>query len=146
MSVRLWYFASIMGMIIDLDFPAATTALPRAPHERKFRPRIETDTPIVPRAVAMSVWAEACAWLGEELPRQWANRLAARADTIYRRNPHFRARLQRGGDAGRDWLWAFTRHWLAARIKQYRPELHVRLPASYNVGGDLPERRELPGK
>ena len=130
-----------MGMIVDLDFPAATTALPPRARERQRRPRLETDTPIVPRAVAMSVWAETCAWLGEELPRQWVNRLAAHANVIYARNPHFRKILQRSGNTGRDWLWAFTRHWLAARIKKHRPELHARLPQSYNVGGDLPAYR-----
>jgi hypothetical protein len=128
-------------MIFDLDFPAATTVTPPRDREWQRRPRIEADTPIVPRAVAMSVWTEAGAWLDEELPRQWVNRLAARANAIYARNPRFRETLQRSGTAGRDRLWAFTRHWLAAQIKKHRPELHARLPASYNVGGELPERR-----
>jgi len=33
-------------------------------------PRIELDTPIVPRAVAEGVWEEAGVWLGQPLPRR----------------------------------------------------------------------------
>ena len=127
-----------MGLIFDLDYPAAPPAAPSRAGKRKERPRIEADTPIVPRAVAMSVWAEACAWLDEELPREWVNRLAVRANVIYARNPRFRRSLRRRDNAGRDWLWAFTRHWLAARIKKRRPELYLRLPQTYSIGGDLP--------
>lgn len=129
-----------MGMIIDLEYPAATAAAPSRGRGLKERPRIEADTPIVPRAVAMSVWAEACAWLEAPLPRTWVNRLAARANAVYARNPRFRQTINRPGPAGRDWLWAFTRHWLAAMILKHRPDLHARLPQTYNAGGDLPER------
>ena len=85
--------------------------------QRRAR-RIEEDTPIVPRA--------------------WRRRLAIRADRVYRRNAHFRDLMGRSGDAGRDWLWAFTRHWLAALLRKHHPELHRRLPAEYNVGASLP--------
>ena len=129
-----------MGLIFDLDHPAAMPATPSRARER--RPRIEADTPIVPRAVAASVWVEACAWLKVELPRAWVNQLATRANAIYARNPRFRQTIRRHGDAGRDWLWAFTRHWLAAMIRKHRRELHARLPDSYNVGGDLPARHQ----
>lgn len=125
-----------MGMIFDLDDPAMP-ALPPRRRGRKRRLRIEADTPIVPRAVAMSVWEEACVWLDEELPRAWAHRLAARANVIYARNPRFRQIIRGHGNAGRDWLWAFTRHWLAARIQKYRPDLYVRLPRNYSVGGGI---------
>jgi hypothetical protein len=128
-----------MGMIFDLDNPTARPAPSRRPRDRKSAPRIEFDTPIVPRAVAMSVWEEASVWLHEELPREWVNELAIRANVIYGRNPHFRRLLRRRGHLGRDWLWAFTRHWLAALIWKYRPSLHARLPARYSVGGDLPQ-------
>lgn len=129
-----------MGMIFDLDYPATLPSAPSRRPARKNRPHIETDTSIVPRAVAESVWEETCVWLDEELPRRWVWRLTARANAIYARNPHFRQVVRRPGNAGRDWLWAFTRHWLAAMIRKHRPELHARLPAAYNVGGDLPER------
>ena len=130
-----------MGTIIDLDFPAATTALPpRRQRQRKLHPRIEVDTPIVPHAVATFVWEEACVWLQEELPREWVTRLTVRANLLYARNARFRALLQRDGDIGLDGLWAFTRHWLAALLKKYRPGLYAKLPASYSGGAVLPAK------
>jgi hypothetical protein len=101
-------------------------------------PRIEHDTPLVPQAVASAVWAEASQWLGEELPQAWRVRLTQRAEAVYASNPRVRRRLQGPGNGGRDWLWAFTRHWLAALISKQRPALYARLPASYSVGQPLP--------
>jgi hypothetical protein len=89
----------------------------------------------------VSVWAEACAWLDEELPREWIRRLAVRADVIYFHNPRFRRKIRGQGNAGRDWLWMFTRHWLAAMILKRSPQLYARLPAAYSIGRDLPDRR-----
>lgn len=102
------------------------------------RRRIRKDTPIVPRAVAEAVWEEACVWLHTELPRAWVRQLAVKAELTYSRNGAFQKRLQQQGDAGRDWLWAFTRHWLAAMIRKHRQDLHSRLPAEYNIGANLP--------
>lgn len=105
---------------------------------RPLRRRIQNDTPIVPRAVAEAVWQEANVYLRTELPRPWARRLAVRAQLVYQRNAQFRELLRRDGDAGRDWLWAFTRHWLAALIAKQLPELHARLPGDYHTGRELP--------
>jgi hypothetical protein len=102
--------------------------------------RIQQDTPIVPAAVALGVWEEASQWLGEELPRAWLVRLLGRAEAVYASNARFRRRLHAEGDNGRDWLWAFTRHWLAALIWQQRRELYARLPASYSAGHALPPK------
>ncbi len=129
-----------MGMIYDLDYPAAPTATAPRVRERKCHPRIETDTPIMPRAVAMSVWAEASAWLNESLPTEWIRRLAVRANVIYAHNPRFRQSLHGRANTGRDYLWAFTRHWLATLIRRHRREWYARLPVIYRVGGDLPAR------
>jgi len=102
-------------------------------------PRIEHDTPLVPQAVASAVWEEASLWLGEELPRAWRVRLTERAEAVYASNPRVRRRLRSPGNGGRDWLWAFTRHWLAALIWKHRRPLYSRLPASYSVGHPLPQ-------
>lgn len=151
-----------MGMIIDLESPVAMLAINRAvrkrktvpssglnmrlrpavncaPCRRKLKPdpRIETDTPIVPRAVAVSVWAEARAWLNEELPVRWIDLLTDRAQRVYARRAGFRRKIRRKGDLGRDSLWVFTRHWLAALIREHRPEWHTRLPQRYKLGGGL---------
>src|SRR3989442_11855097 len=75
-------------------------------------PRIESDTPIVPRAVMEAVCEEAGVWLGQPLPRRWIRELTARANTVYAHNPRFRRKVRARGARGRDYLWAFTRHWL----------------------------------
>jgi hypothetical protein len=89
--------------------------------------------------VAEAVWQEASVYLKAELPRAWVRRLTIRANVVYQRNARLRALLRKDGDAGRDWLWAFTRHWLAARLRAHRHDLYARLPASFCMGGDLPE-------
>jgi hypothetical protein len=104
-------------------------------------PRIEQDTPIVPQAVASAVWKEASLWLGEELPRAWLHRLTERAEAVYASNERIRRRLRGPGNGGRDWLWAFTRHWLAALIWKRRRALYARLPARYSVGHSLPQEQ-----
>jgi hypothetical protein len=111
---------------------------PSAIHGWAGPARIEQETPLVPRAVASGVWQEAVVWLGEELPRQWQARLTERAEALYASNARVRRQLRSPGNAGRDWLWAFMRHWLAALLWQHRPDLHARLPASFNVGRPLP--------
>ncbi|MBI4662937.1 MAG: hypothetical protein HY735_29360 [Verrucomicrobia bacterium] len=103
-------------------------------------PQIETDTPIVPRAVAEAVWDEASVWLGEPLPRRWRRELIEQANTVYASNARFRRTLRRNGDAGRDWLWAFMRHWLSALIRRHRPQVHPLLPQAYNLGHPLPSK------
>jgi hypothetical protein len=119
-----------------------TDAMIHGPIARPPRRRIQNDTPIVPRAVAEAVWEEACVHLKTELPRTWVRRLVIRANLVYQRNRQFRELLRKDGDAGRDWLWAFTRHWLAAMIWRHRSDLHSRLPAEYAVGQALPIVRE----
>ena len=146
-----------MGYLIELDPPASFLAAacrpPAAALRRRPPPRledltpldafettrIEDETPLLPRVVAEAVWEEASVWLGEQLPRDWINQLSAMAQAVYARNPRFRSLLRRRGNAGRDWLWSFTRHWLCGLVYQHRPELHRLLPASYNVGRALPQ-------
>ena len=106
--------------------------------------RIESDTPIVPRAVMEAVCEEAGVWLGQPLPRRWVRELTAYANTVYAHNPRFRRKVRAPGDRGRDYLWAFTRHWLAGLMWEQRPQLHARLPNSYSVGHPLPPKPSVP--
>jgi hypothetical protein len=107
-------------------------------------PRIESDTPIVPRAVMEAVLEEAGVWLGQPLPRRWIRELTARANTVYANNPYFRRNVCATGDKGRNYLWAFTRHWLSGLMWKCRPQIHTRLPHSYSVGHPLPPKPLLP--
>jgi len=128
-----------MKNLVDCAPPAArSTPSSRA----RRRSGIERTTPLVAAAVAHGVWSETCVWLGEELPRSWIARLVVKAETVYANNTHFRALLRRPGDIGRDWLWAFSRHWLAALLKRHRPALYARLPGDYSRGHPLPPARE----
>jgi len=106
--------------------------------------RIESDTPIVPRAVMEAVCEEAGVWLGQPLPRRWVRELTAYANTVYAHNPRFRRKVRAPGNRGRDYLWAFTRHWLAGLMWERRPQLHARLPNSYSVGHPLPPKPSIP--
>ncbi len=85
------------------------------------------------------MWSEAGVFLGEALPQDWARRLVTKADTVYQHNERFRRMMRASGTAGRDWLWVFMRHWLAARLYKHRPDLYARLPASYAKGEPLPD-------
>jgi hypothetical protein len=103
-------------------------------------PRIELETPIVPSAIAVAVVEEAGVWLGQPLPRRWIRELTAYANTVYAHNPSFRRRLRGQGTTGRDYLWAFVRHWLTGLMWERRPQLHARLPADYCVGRPVPPK------
>jgi len=107
-------------------------------------PRIELDTPIVPRAIAAAVVEEAGVWLGQPLPRRWVRELTAYANTVYAHNPRFRRKVRGAGNRGRDYLWAFTRHWLAGLMWERRPQLRARLPNTYCVGHPLPPEPAVP--
>ena len=107
-------------------------------------PQIESDTPIVPRAVMEMVCEEAGLWLGQPLPRRWIRELTARANTIYAHNPRFRRKICGQGNSGRDYLWTFARHWLSGLIFEHRPHAYPRLPASFNIGQPLPTKTPVP--
>ena len=107
-------------------------------------PRIELDTPIVPRAVMELVCEEAGLWLGQPLPRRWIRELTARANTIYAHNPLFRRKIRGQGNSGRDYLWTFARHWLSGLISEHHPHAYPHLPASFNIGQPLPTKPPVP--
>ena len=101
-------------------------------------PQIERDTPILPHVIAEAIREEASVWLGQPLPRRWVRELIARANTLYARSPRFRRSVRAADDRGRDHLWVFMRHWLAGLMKERRPHLYARMPASHSKGHPLP--------
>jgi len=98
---------------------------------------LELETPLAAHVAAEAVLEEAQAYLNAELPRAWIAALSRRAQLHYANHPRFRKRLRSSGDKSREWLYAFMRHWLAARILKARPDLHAKLPDRYNVGEPL---------
>lgn len=119
--------------------PTPASPRPRR-HRRARRPQIVPCAGLVPIAAAREIVDEASRWLGVPLPARYASGLAFRAHRCFAHSPSFREKLLRPGDAGRDMLWMFLRHWLAARLHAERPDLYRQLPADYACGADLPPR------
>jgi hypothetical protein len=135
--------AAAVSPELNDDLEPIGTAKSIPPSRRRIcgpQPRIEMETPLVPAAVAAAVCEEAGVWLGEPLPLWWRRVLVRRANAIYARNSNFRRKIRGRGTRGRDWLWTFSRHWLASLLLNHRPDLHERLPSSYSVGRPLPEK------
>ncbi len=132
-----------MGLIVDLEFPHVLPQIKRQARRGAAAPKpapgeahssIHNDTPLVPRAAAEAIWEEACRFSGEALPRAWVALLVEKAETIYTRPGSFRRRMRGAGHTGRDWLWAFMRHWMTALVQRHRPAAFARLPSRYAVG------------
>ena len=113
------------------NFPAITRRKAR-------RPQLEVETPLIARAVADQVVSEVSLWLGVPLSGRYSAGLAFRAQRCYAHSPSFREKMRRPGDRGRDTLYMFMRHWLAARLRLEHYDLFVRLPHSYWRGESLP--------
>lgn len=101
---------------------------------------IYSETPLVPVAAADAVIEEVEQYLGRSVPdaRGLAADIAEDAEMHFETNARFRRRIQ--GRSGRDALYAFMRHWTAARLRQTTPALFRRLPASFANGEPLPRR------
>ena len=106
---------------------------------------ISEETVILPVVVAGAVIHELTLYLhgkGIELKANdnLANKLADKAEHCYTKNPAFRRRLQsqaNRGQAGRDWLYAFMRHWLSAEFP-HGSLVHRNLPYNFCVGKAAP--------
>lgn len=117
----------------------------RAPLRAEFRAwraslptALERETMLVPQWIAESVVQEAERFLKADLPDNFAERLAARAEHIYPRHKHFKAALNRPGNRGRENLLMFMRHWTAGWLKRERNPLHKKLPYLFGMGRQLP--------
>jgi hypothetical protein len=103
-----------------------------------LRPGLERDTQLMPWLLAETVCAEASQFLDVDLPARYAAWLEAKAELCYSGDRHF-SKLMRGrGNAPREWLCAFMRHWLASFLHLERPDLYKRLPISFANGKRLP--------
>lgn len=96
--------------------------------------RFAAETTLLPWLVAEAVCGEAARALGTQEPYRHAPALAARAVRLYDVNPPFARRLRARGEAGREWLCAFLRHWLAAALHRTDPRLARALPPGFALG------------
>lgn len=101
---------------------------------KTFRSGIERDTELMPWLIAESVVGEAARWLGVDLPEEWSAWLDKRAEGCYKKSAHFHKLLHRRGNGGRDTLYVFMRHWLAARMMKETPALARRMPREFANG------------
>ena len=84
---------------------------------------IQDDTGIIPEAVAESVVSEANTLLDwnieEDVRSDIFGYLAGYAEAVYANNAGFRKKIKSeadGGNAGRDCLYSYMRHWLSAEL------------------------------
>jgi hypothetical protein len=92
----------------------------------------------MPWIIADTVCGEVSSFLGVEIPARYSDWLDAKAERCYARHGHFRKLMRGRGNAPRDWLYAFMRHWLAAMLDLERPDLYQCLPEDFNLGHRLP--------
>lgn len=107
------------------------------------RPHLERETPLVAIAAARQVVEEVSSYLDHPLPGRFAARLAHRARVNFANSTSFREKLSRPGDAGRENLYLFLRHWLAAFLHADHPALYAQLPSNFSTGKPLPANRLL---
>jgi len=92
----------------------------------------------MPWLMAETVCGEVARFLGVEIPVRYAAWIEARAELTYAKGGHFRKLMRGRGNAPRDWLRVYMRHWLAGLLGTERPDLYECLPDSYALGHPLP--------
>ena len=92
----------------------------------------------MPWLIAETVCAEVEHFLAVELPDRYAEWLDAKAERCYSGRRQFYKLMQGRGNAARDRLYMFMRHWLASFLQLERPDLFRCLPVSFANGQRLP--------
>ena len=97
---------------------------------------LATLEPLLPQVVASVVIAEAASFSGGELPdaTHLIEYLVNYAAEVTAANARFRRILK--STSGRDFLYAFMRHWLAAELRRTQPILYQSLPMPFAMGLD----------
>lgn len=94
---------------------------------------IEEDTSIIPEIVAEQVIQEANHLLNtdllEDVDSDLIGYLAGYANATYANSKDFHKKINSNadrGNAGRDWLYAFMKHWLSSEILRRNPDPQIR--------------------
>jgi len=93
---------------------------------------------LLPWLIAECACQEVSTFLGVDLPPRYADWLTRKAEACYQKNRHFRRLMWSRGNAPREWLRAFMRHWIAALLGTERFDLLACLPTSFDLGQPLP--------
>lgn len=110
---------------------------------------IEKDTPIMPAVIAGCVLDELQGFLHErgqaQIPQAKVDEfevyLVGKQADLYQHNPSWRKKMRARGNKGRDTLYAFMRHWLAAEVGRHLPVVYrgiERAAPRWCVGEPLP--------
>ena len=99
------------------------------PAKKSLRPRsIEEDTGIIPEAVVDGVISEVNKLLHmnveENIRSDIYGYLTGYAEAVYANNPTFRKKIRslaNGGNAGRDYLYSYMRHWITGELLKACP-------------------------
>ena len=110
----------------------AAIPLKKIPAALRGEPRLERESMLLPHLCAEKVCREAAHLLNSPAPLRFAPWLARRARHLYATNAKFNRRLR--GAVGREWLYAFLRHWLSARLARRYPMLARHLPTDFKIG------------
>ena len=97
---------------------------------------IEHDTAILPWAMAEAVVDDVQNLTGVSLKNHLAaeKHLEKTAETIYSVNKVFREKVKSEadhGNAGRDYLYAFMKHWLASWLRKHDVKVFKKLPHGF---------------
>jgi hypothetical protein len=117
--------------------PAASSLRTVRAHTSR-RPQLERETGFPVHFMARCVVEDLSRFLGVALPARCIARLAAQARTTYAHSASFRQKIKRPGERGRDCLYLFLQHWLAAALYRDCPDFYDRLPHGYATGQPLP--------
>ncbi len=109
----------------------------------EMRPGLERDTQLMPWLIAETVCGEVSQILGLDLPVRYAVWLEAKAELCYSGHRHFHKLMRGRGNAPRDWLYVFMRHWLGSLLQLERPDLCRCLPMSFAYGQRLPRGMQV---
>ena|SRR6266545_3447559 len=101
----------------------------------------ERQTSHCPTYIAWQVLDEARDYLRVPIPERCADKLARRAEAVFRRHDFWQRKYR--GLHGREYLLASMRHWLAATLAKEKPEQFGHLPDSYKIGHPRPQRHAV---
>ncbi len=114
--------------------------------KKKLNESLEDDTSIQSSVVASEVVNELVRYLAKKNPKLsneigsgkgYVLFLVKRQADLYKADATWRERMNASGDKGRDTLYMFMRHWLAAEIKRKQPEVYKVLPSDFANGVEL---------
>lgn len=110
------------------------------------KPRtIEQDTPILPDVVARTIIEDVRNFTGRRFSREgmYLQALVERAAGLYLHSPSFRKKIRAAGNSGRDYLYAFMRHWYAGILMDNESVAVYQLRQA-GVWNDFANGRALP--